>query len=169
VLELVGERPSVCGLSLGGLVAMWIASHAPVDRVVLACTKPRWDPPEQWAERAAVVRRDGLGAIVDAVLARWFTPDAAPAIVEGTRRMFLGTSTEGYARCCEALRDADLGPELDGIEVPVLVIAGEADPSVTPDEAAALPGRLVTIAGTAHLPNVERPREFNAALLEHLA
>jgi len=169
VLALAGERPSVCGLSLGGLVAMWIASHAQVDRVVLACTKPRWDPPEQWAERANVVRRDGPAAIVDAVLARWFTPQADPAIVERARRMFLATSAEGYARCCEALRDADLRPELDGIEAPVLVIAGEEDASVTPDEAAKLPGRLATIAGAAHLANAERPDEFNAALLEQCA
>jgi 3-oxoadipate enol-lactonase len=57
VLELVDGRPSVCGLSLGGLVAMWMAAHAEIDRVVLACTKPRFAPPEQWVERAP--RRTG--------------------------------------------------------------------------------------------------------------
>jgi 3-oxoadipate enol-lactonase len=169
VLDLVDERASVCGLSLGGLVAMWLAAHADVDRVVLACTKPRFDPPEQWVERAAVARRDGLEPIVDAVLARWFTPEADPAIVERARAMFLATSHEGYARCCEALRDADLTLELARIEAPVLVIVGERDPSVTRDEAAALPGRVLTIAGAAHLASAERRQEFNAALREHLA
>ena len=115
------------------------------------------------------MRRDGLEAIADSVLGRWFTPAADPAIVERTRAMFLSTPREGYARCCEALRNADLGAELDRIEAPVLVIAGERDPSVTPAEAAALPGRLVTLAEAAHLPNVECPHQFNSALLEHLA
>jgi 3-oxoadipate enol-lactonase len=169
VLDVVDGRFSVCGLSLGGLVAMWLAAYADVDRVVLACTKPRFDPPEQWVERAAVVRRDGLDRIVDAVLARWFTPEADAATVERVRAMFLATPPEGYARCCDALRDADLAPELARIEAPVLVIAGDRDPSVTPAEAAALPGRLVTLAGAAHLANVERPGEFNAALREHFA
>lgn len=168
-LAVFEGRFSVCGLSLGGLVAMWLAAHADVERVVLACTKPRFDPPEQWVERAAIVRRDGLEPIVDAVLARWFTPEADAAMVEPVRAMFLATPSEGYARCCDALRDADLSPELARIEAPVLVIAGARDPSVTPAEAAALPGRLVTLAGAAHLANAERPREFNAALREHLA
>jgi 3-oxoadipate enol-lactonase len=169
VLALVDRRASVCGLSLGGLAAMWLAAHTDVDRVVLACTKPRFDPPEQWVERAALVRRDGLEPIVDAVLARWFTPEADPAIVERERAMFLATPPEGYARCCDVLRDADLTPELARIEAAVLVIVGERDPSVTRDEAAALPGRLVTIAGAAHLASAERPHDFNAALREHLA
>jgi 3-oxoadipate enol-lactonase len=169
VLDVIDGRFSVCGLSLGGLVAMWLAAHAPVDRVVLACTKPRFAPPEQWVERAAVVRRDGLDRIVEAVLARWLTAEADAALVERVRAMFLATPPEGYARCCDALRDADLAPELGRIEAPVLVIAGDRDPSVTPAEAAALPGRLVTLAGAAHLANMERPREFNAALREHFA
>jgi 3-oxoadipate enol-lactonase len=169
VLALVDGRASVCGLSLGGLVAMWLAAHAGVDRVVLACTKPRFDPPEHWVERAAVTRRDGLEPIVGAVLARWFTPEADPAVVERARAMFLATPPEGYARCCDVLRDADLTPELARIEAPVLAIVGERDPSVTRDEATALPGRVVTIAGAAHLASAERPSEFNAAVLEHLA
>jgi 3-oxoadipate enol-lactonase len=176
VLELVDGPASICGLSLGGLVAMAIAADAPdrVERLVLACTKASFPPSEQWAERAALVRREGTAAIVDGVLARWFTPAAEPAVVERARAMFLATPAEGYARCCEALRDADLGPALARIASPTLIVGGSADPTVTPADAAALAGaipgaRHVTIPGGAHLVSAERPTEFNRELLEHLA
>jgi 3-oxoadipate enol-lactonase len=168
VLELAGEGASFCGLSLGGVVCMWIAAHARVDRVVLACTKPAFRPPEQWQERAETVRRDGLAAIVDAVMARWFTSDADPGVVAKAREMFLATPREGYARCCEALRDADLSRELARIEAPLLVVGGAEDPSVTPAEIAALPGRHEIVPGAAHLASMERPREFNALLTAFL-
>ena len=161
VLDATGERATFVGLSLGGLVAMWIGANADVDGVVLACTKPSFPPPEQWQERAATVRRDGLESIVDAVLARWFVGDP-PA---QARAMFLSIPREGYARCCEALRDADLRDELERIEAPVLVIGGAEDPSVTPDEIAALPGRHAIVPGAAHLASWERPDEFNALLV----
>jgi 3-oxoadipate enol-lactonase len=160
VRGLVEPATTIVGLSLGGLVAMWVGAHAEVRRVVLACTKPSFAPPEQWEERAAIVRREGLEAIVDAVMARWFVGEP-PA---RAREMFLATPREGYARCCEALRDADLRGELERIEAPVLVIGGAQDPSVTADEIAAMPGEHTLIPGAAHLASYERPDEFNALL-----
>jgi 3-oxoadipate enol-lactonase len=82
--------------------------------------------------------------------------------------MFLATPPEGYARCCDALRNADLGSDLARIQAPTLVIAGAQDQTVTLEEASKLPGRLVAVANAAHLASAERPAEFNAALLEHL-
>jgi len=169
VLDDVGEDASYCGLSLGGAVCMWIAANAAVSRVALACTKPAFRPPAQWAERAAIVRRDGLGAIVDAVMARWFTAAADPAAVERARAMFLSVPSEGYARCCEALRDADLAEEVARIEAPLLVIGGAEDPSVTPDEIAAMPGRYEIISEAAHLASIEQPDAFNELLASHLS
>jgi len=168
VLELTGDTASFCGLSFGGLVVMWIAANADVDRVVLACTKPVFAPAEQWVERAARVRRDGLEAIVDSVLARWFTPAADAAIVRTARAMFLATPREGYARCCEALAAADLTHALARIGAPVLAVGGAEDPSVTRDELAGLPGRHELLPGAAHLATVERAQAFNRLLAEHL-
>ena len=69
------ETFSFVGLSLGGAVGMQLALTAPerLERLVLASTAARFGEPEQWRERAALVRAEGLAAIVDAVLARWFT------------------------------------------------------------------------------------------------
>ncbi|HXF97976.1 MAG TPA: alpha/beta fold hydrolase [Gaiellaceae bacterium] len=165
--ELGLERVAFCGLSLGGMVGMWLGAHAPerLDRLVLACTAPRLPPAEQWLERAETVRREGMEAIADAVLARWFTPgfagDRAP-----WRAMLVSTPPEGYARCCEAIAAADLRAELRAVRVPLTVILGRHDP-VIGDEAR----RLLAEAGpvveldAAHLANVEQPEAFAEAVL----
>src|SRR5690242_12937729 len=119
VLELVGDdRFSFVGLSLGGAVGVQLALTAPerLDKLVLACTSARFGEPAQWLERAALVRDVGLEAIVDAVLARWFTTGAP----EGFREMFLSIDRESYARCCDALAQWDVREELGGIETPTL-------------------------------------------------
>jgi 3-oxoadipate enol-lactonase len=164
VCDLVDSAASYVGLSLGGVVAMCIAANAEVDKLVLACTKPAFPPAEQWRERAELVRRDGMGSIADAVLGRWFM-NGAPA---GYREMFLACPPEGYARCCEALADADLTVDLARIVAPTLVIAGAHDRTVTPENARMLPGRLVVLDDAAHLANVDDPQCFNDALLAHL-
>lgn len=165
VVELVDGPASYCGLSLGGIVAMCIAANAEIDRLVVACTKPSFPPAEQWENRAARVRAEGMAAIADAVLARWFLRDV-PA---WAREMLLGCPPEGYARCCEALRDTDLTGDLERIVAPTLVIAGAQDPSVTLDEARSVPGELVVLEDAAHLASAEQPAAFNDALVAHLA
>jgi 3-oxoadipate enol-lactonase len=172
VLDAVDGPFSLVGLSLGGAVGMRLAADHPerVERLVLACATDRFGDPSQWLDRAAVVRGEGLGAIVDAVLCRWFTP--AFTDVEPYRRMILSIDPEGYARCCEALAGWT-GEGLERIEAPTLVVAGEHDPTVPPALAEELAGRipgarLAVLDGAAHLANLERPNEFNRLLEEHL-
>ncbi len=164
---------SFVGLSLGGAVGMQLALTVPerVERLVLASTAARFDHPEQYLERAAVVRAQGLGAIVDAVLTRWFTPafdNRAPY-----REAMLAVDPEGYARCCEALARWDARDTLAGVTAPTLVIAGADDPSTPPavleDVAARIAGaRLEVIEHAAHISSVERADEFNRLIEEHL-
>jgi 3-oxoadipate enol-lactonase len=169
--RVTDDRFSFVGLSLGGAVGMQLALTAPerVDKLVLACTSARFGEPDGWRERAALVRDEGLEAIVDAVLARWFTTRAP----DGFREMFLSTDRESYARCCDALARWDVREELGAIEAPTLVIAGEQDPSTPPEHgeliASRIPGaRFEVIPNAAHLANVERADEFNTLLEEHL-
>lgn len=180
LLDHVGlERVSFCGLSIGGAVGMWLAERAPqrLDRLVLCCTRPAFPPPEQWAERAALVRSDGVGAVAEAALGRWFTPGfhaAHPDVIGRFRSMLVETPAEGYAACCEALGALDLRPGLGGITAPTLVVTGAADPVAPPgsgDELAdAIPGaRHAVVAGAAHIANVEQPERFTELLLSHLA
>jgi 3-oxoadipate enol-lactonase len=172
------ERVSFCGLSIGGMVGMWLAGEAPehVERLVLCCTSARFAPPETWEERAQTVREDGLGAIADAVLERWFTPDFRtyrPDAFEWAGRMLRETPAEGYAGCCEAIRDADMRDRLGAVRAPTLVVAGADDPAAPPEQAELITrsipdARLVVIGQAAHLANVERPREVARTVLGHL-
>jgi 3-oxoadipate enol-lactonase len=139
---------------------------------VLACTSARFGDSKGWDERIELVRTKGMEGVADAVLPRWFTP--AFDDVQRFRTMLVATPPEIYIRYCDVLRDFDLRRALGTIEAPTLVIAGAEDPTSPPAQveslAAEIPdARVVVISRAAHLANVERPDEFNHALLEHLA
>lgn len=169
------ERASWCGVSLGGMVGMWLGANAPerLDRLVLACTAARMPAPELYGERAVLVREQGLEPIADAVVSRWFTPAAPPELPRRFRGVLVARDPEEYACCCDALASWDFRDELPRISVPTLVLAGGAD-EATPADATALlaeriPGaRHEVLDGAPHLANVERPAEFTAAALDHL-
>lgn len=173
-LAAAGEGPfAFVGVSLGGAVGMRLALDEPgrVERLVLACTSARFGEPDQWLERAETVRREGLPAIVDAVIGRWFTPAFGER--ERFRELFLATDTEGYARCCEALSTWDARAELAAIDAPTLVISAAQDPSTPPEHGELIASRIprarhVVIDDAAHLANVERPDAFNRLLEDHL-
>jgi 3-oxoadipate enol-lactonase len=164
---------SFCGLSLGGAVGMRLALDAPerLDRLVLCSTSMRFATPEFWEERARVVREAGVEAIADAVLERWFTPEFED--VRRYRKMLVSTPAEGYARCCDALREWDVRGKLGDIGIPTLVVAGSDDPSTPLADLEAIAGEipgseLVVIDRARHLANVERADEFNSALIAFL-
>ncbi|MEU4531205.1 3-oxoadipate enol-lactonase [Micromonospora ureilytica] len=175
--DLDVARVHYAGLSLGGMVGMWLATHAPerVRRLALLCTSASLGPPEQWRERAATVRADGLPAIADAVVGRWFTPAFAaahPEVVAAHRAMLTATSSAGYAACCEAIAAMDLRPDLDRVTAPTLVVAGADDPATPVEHAREIVGRiprarLAVVDAAAHLANVEQPEQVCRLLLEH--
>jgi 3-oxoadipate enol-lactonase len=160
-------RLALAGVSVGGLIAQGFALRHP-DRLaalVLCDTAPKLGDATSWAERIASVRRDGLGAIADVVMARWFSETfraARPDDLAGWRNLFLRTDPEGYCATCATLRDTDLGDQVGGIATPTLVVVGEEDGS-TPVPlvracAAAIPGaRFEIIAGAGHIPSIEQP------------
>jgi len=177
-------RAHVCGLSMGGLTALWLAANAPerVGRMVLANTGAKIGNAEFWNGRIDAIRRqttaDGGGlpdAIVAAVVDRWFTARfqrLVPQQVEPIRQMLLATASAGYIANCEAIRDADLRDRLPTIAAPTLVIAGTHDPSTPPqlgrDIAATIPGASCVELDAAHLSNLEQAGAFNAATLRFL-
>lgn len=171
-------RASLGGLSLGGMVAMWVAAHHPerVDRLALVCTAALLGPRELWLQRAAAVRTSGMASITDAVLARWFTADWTahhPDRVARLRAEFEAVEPDAYAGCCEAIADMDLREDLGAVRAPTLVLAGEDDPATPPalaeEIANRVPGaRLAVVPQAAHLGNVEQPAAFTALLLAHL-
>jgi len=173
--ELGVERASWLGLSLGGMVAMWIAACAPerLERLVLACTSARVPSPQAYAERAGIVRAQGVEPVADAVVARWFTPAASDELRARFRAILVATPREGYAGCCEALAEWDFRERLGDIVAPTLVVAGAEDESTpiahTDMLVQRIPGaRGTVLEGAAHLANLERPAAFAEAALAHL-
>lgn len=167
-----------CGLSLGGAIGQWIAARAPerVTYLVLANTSPQFGPHANWETRIAAVHKDGMAAVVDLVMQRFFSPDTLAKKnphAASIRSVLLGTDPVGYTACCAALRDVDHGDLLRQIQAPTLVIAGDRDVS-TPWSghgerlAREIPGAKVLHLAAAHLSNIERPRSFTTALLEFL-
>lgn len=172
------SQAAICGLSLGGMVAMSLALSAPerVSALVCACTSPRMDA-KLWAERIATIRSQGLAAVAEAALQRYFSPEFAqahPEITGTIRTALLGMDAEGYAGCAAAIRDMDLIPRLGQIRAPTLVISGEHDVS-TP-----LRGHgerlLAGIAGArgielpaAHFAALEMPEAFANAVCAFVA
>lgn len=172
------DRVSFCGASLGGMTGMWLAINAPqrIDRLALCCTSAHLPPRQGWLDRAATVRAEGMGAVAEASLERWFTSalrGRRPEVVERMEEELLEVDPEGYAGCCEAIAEIDLRPGLATISAPTLVITGEDDLSTPPDH-----GRLISeqvedgdclmLSPARHLANVERPDDVNRALLDHL-
>ncbi len=163
------DKAAVCGVSLGGMIAMELALTAP-DRVaglVLACTSAAMDA-ASWQARIELVRSQGMAAIVDMAVGRFFSEDFRrlhPEQVETVRAGLLATSAEGYAGCGAAIRDMALLDRLAGVTAPTLVIGGALDVS-TPFEghgdriAAAIPGAESASLNAAHLPPLEAPAAF---------
>lgn len=172
------ERFSFCGLSIGGMVGMWLASEAPelVERLVLCCTSALLGPRDLWDERIAVARSQGMDALVDGVTERWFTPDffsSNPETVKKAARMLRETDPEGYAGCCAAIRDMDLRDRLPSIKSPTLVISGADDPASPPEHGAQIRdfvpnARLQVIPDASHLANIEQVEAVTRAILDHL-
>ena len=179
VLDAAGVTDAhVCGLSLGGVTAMWLGIHVPgrVRSLVLAATAARIGSEDFWNTRIRQVRASGTRSIADTVIARWFSEEfrtTNPAVVDTYRQMLVNTATEGYAGCCAALRDADLRQPIARIAVPTLVIAGAADPATPPADGDAIrqrvPGAEMLTLNAAHMVNVEQADTFTEAIARFIA
>ncbi|ACU38905.1 alpha/beta fold hydrolase [Actinosynnema mirum] len=174
LLDSLGVREfRHAGVSLGGMVGMWLAAHAPdrVERLALCCTTASYDDPEPWRARADLVLARGVGATAEGTAARWFTP-AFGARGERLLAGLSGVDPLSYAAACGALARLDLRPLLPTIGAPTLVIAGEDDAGTPPEHGKAIadliPGARFHVVPGAHLAVVESPDAVAEVLVPHL-
>ena len=168
------DRAHICGISLGGMTAMWLAINSPerVNRIMPCNTAARIGKVEGWNHRIAQVREFGMISLADATMERWFTAPfraKAKAQVEAARQTLIRTHAPGYIDCCAALRDADLRDSIASITAPTLVMSGSADPVTPPSDGHYLqqhiPGAKYLELKAAHLSNVELPEAFSSAIV----
>lgn len=166
-----------CGLSMGGMVGMWLGAHAAsrVDRLVLCNTAPRIGTPARWNARIDAVRGGGLEAIADGVVTGWFTPEFRQHTPETVRRMrdvLTANSIDGYIASCAAVRDADQWDSITGISRPTLVISGNRDAAAPAADgrrmAESIAGAQYVELAAAHISNVEAADRFNLEVMRFL-
>lgn len=172
------DTADVCGLSLGGMVALWLAGTVGdrLHRVVLADTAAKVGTAEGWRMRIDAVRDRGMAAVAELALARFFTPDSLLADtfeVQAVRKMVTETDSQGYIGSCQALATADLSELASTVSVLTLVVVGDQDEATPPSDAQALQegiqeSRLEIIADAGHLSNLEQPEAFAEAVTRFL-
>lgn len=178
ILDTLGiDKAHWCGLSKGGMVGQWLATHhgERLGRVVLANTAARMGPPELWDGRIRTVRTQGMSVLVQPTLERWFTPEfreEAKETVAEVSEMLATTPPLGYANCCGAIRDMDQRETIRAVRNPVLVVIGQRDPATPPatghEIADAIPGAQRIELSAAHLSNLEQPGAFGRAVTDFL-
>ncbi len=180
VMDALGlVRVHWCGLSMGGMVGIWLAAQAParIERLVLSNTTSHYADKTLWDARIEAVRAaGGPGPLADRLLALWFTKDFCdrePATIERIRAMLTAANhVEGYIGCCAAIRDMDHRALLTNISSPTLIIAGRYD-QATPVAAAefirnGIAGSTLTVLEAAHISNIEQREAHTDAVLSFL-
>jgi pimeloyl-ACP methyl ester carboxylesterase len=174
VLEQIDGDFAVVGASMGGYCALALARLAPerIEALVLAGSRADPDTPERREGRAATItriREGGAEALWEDMRPKLFPDDAEPAVVEQARVLALDQDPEGLVRAVEAIRDRrDSTDVVEALECPLLVAVGDDDPFLPVADAQALGARArdgrVEVFRSGHLPSLERPAAFNAAL-----
>ncbi|MEU9239254.1 alpha/beta hydrolase [Streptomyces sp. NPDC048385] len=182
LLDALGVTTCVlAGLSMGGQIAMECYGRlgpARIRGLVLADTFPDPETPEGRRTRNAMadrLLRDGMRGYADEVLEKMVAPRAHPDVKAHVHRMMTATNPEGAAAALRGRAERpDYRPLLTRVTVPALVVVGADDEYTPVSDAEAMhallpDSTLHVIDGAAHLPNLERPQEFNRVLGDFLA
>jgi 3-oxoadipate enol-lactonase len=167
------DRVHFCGLSMGGMVGMWLGVNAPerIHKLALCNTGAKIGTLEGWNTRIEAVRKNGMKSVASATVERWLTPAfraKAPATVASIQKMLEEANAEGFAACSAAVRDFDFREQASKIRLPTLVISGAHDPGTPPADgrflAEQIPGARYAELNAAHLSNIEAQGRFNKEL-----
>ena len=175
-------RSVIAGLGLGGVVAAETALTHParVSGVVPISCRARMVPQYAalWPPLIEKARAQGLGAIAEATLARWFSEEfraANPDVIARMRTAILKTTLDGYLGCIAALLELDWADRLASFQMQVMYVSGELDRVGAPPEVMqamcdATPGsNHMVLPGATHISVVSNPRAFNEAMLRFLS
>jgi 3-oxoadipate enol-lactonase / 4-carboxymuconolactone decarboxylase len=173
--ELNIESAYFCGLSMGGLIGQFLGINYPnrFKKIVLSNTGAKIGNDERWNGRIETIGKNGMQAIVDETMERWFTDEFRNQNLEkvaATKAMFLRSNVEGYSNCCCAIRDADFRNQLQNLSVETLVITGDEDPVTNVEQAdflvSKIPNSRLKVLHARHLAATELPKEYAEVLID---
>jgi 3-oxoadipate enol-lactonase len=166
------------GLSLGGMFGFGLGiSHA--DRLLsLVLCDCRADTPEamrgMWDERIAAARTQGTAGLAVPTASRWFGDTylkANPAVASRVEAVIAKTSVDGFVGCAQAIQKLDYLGQVDRIKTPTTLIVGANDgplPDALRDIQKRIAGSVLeVIADSGHIPNIDQPAAFDAAMTRH--
>lgn len=171
------DKAFFCGISMGGMTGQWLAIHYPnrFYHFMLCNTAAKIGNEAAWAERAQLVREQGLDPIAATAASRWFTADFIdhyPDVVKALSGALAAGSSEGYASCCEALAIADTRSQLPDIHAAITVLAGSQDPVTTVADGQymveRIPNATLATIDASHISNIEQPDAFNQFVRKYL-
>lgn len=172
------ESAYFCGLSMGGMIGIWLGANAAnrMKGLVLCNTAAQIGTADGWNARIKDVKERGMAAVATSVVLRWFSDNfvkKSPEVVEAMRQMLLQAPPEGYASCCAAIRDMHQRGDLARVKTRTLVIAGAQDPVIPLADAHivadGISGAAYLELQAAHLSNIEAAPQFTEALLKFLS
>jgi 3-oxoadipate enol-lactonase len=178
--HLGATRTHWIGLSLGGMIGQVLAIRHPdiLDHVVIADSTGKGAPnaATMWGDRANLARTQGLAALVQPTLSRWFTDpyrERNPDEMARIAQMIESTSVDGYAGCCAAISMIDTHDGLKQLAHPGLVIVGAQDQATPPAMSEAIHShwpnsQFVVLQDAAHLSNIEQAQAFNDAVMNFM-
>jgi 3-oxoadipate enol-lactonase len=172
------RKAHFAGLSMGGATALGLAQQHPdrLDRVIV-CDSPCQSTPtssQQWEERIVIAQNQGMEALVEPTMTRWFPPEvlkADPPHLDKVREMIRTTPANGFIGCAAALADHNYAAAVATVKRPVLFLVGAKDAAAPPMRKLyeALPGsRYVELAGAGHISNLDQPEAFTRAVADFL-
>ncbi len=173
------RRAVMCGLSVGGMIAIGLTSWRPdlVRALILCDTAHKIGTADSWNDRIRAITENGIPAVSGTILERWFSPafrSPSNASFAGYRNMLERSPVTGYAGTCAALRDTDYTAKARVIHLPTLCVVGDQDgatpPALVKELADLIAGaRYEIIADAGHIPCVEQPDKLISVMRPFLA
>lgn len=171
------DKVYFCGLSMGGLIGQWLGIHHPerLLKLILSNTDSKIGTVENWNDRIKTIKNEGMKAIVEGTMERWFTTDFRknnPTRITEIKSDFTKNSIVGYANSCAAVRDADFRNDSHKITTETLVITGTEDTVTNVEQAELLadsiPNASLKVLAACHLSSTELPETFTQVLIDFI-
>ena len=177
------DKAHFIGLSIGGMTSLGLAlKHQNRFNKIICCAARADNPPpfvDSWNQRIAVIEEKGTDGVVDGSIDRWYseefkTDSKNNDIINLSKSMIRGTSSNGYIGCAHALKTLNYLKDLSTINREMLFIAGEKDigaPALAMEEMSHLTpnSKYVCVPGAAHILNIEAPEVVNKTILDFLS